>query len=106
MIAAERWPLVKAALPEATVHPEPDLPAELRQPVDPEQAAAALVRGRLDITGPVMAQKIAADLGLKLSTVEIALARLEADDQSPNLLRDDAANGRDDGDRGPGSVHG
>jgi ATP-dependent Lhr-like helicase len=79
LIAAERWPLLRAARPGAEAVPPPNLPKDLDQDVDDEQAIAALVRGRLDISGPVTAEKIAADLGLKGSSVEIALARLEAE---------------------------
>jgi ATP-dependent helicase Lhr and Lhr-like helicase len=79
LIAAERYALVHAVLPEATMVPNLELPEELLTPADPEQSAAALVRGRLDISGPITVEKIAADLGLANSTVEIALARLEAE---------------------------
>jgi ATP-dependent Lhr-like helicase len=80
MIAAERWPLIQAVMPGAQAIPVPELPEELaNQTVDPEQAAAAMVRGRLEISGPLTAMKIAEDLGLAPSTVEIALARLEAE---------------------------
>jgi len=78
-IAAERWPWIKALFPEAKAIPDLILPDELLKPVEPEEAAAGLVRGRTGISGPVTAQKMADDLGLALSTVEIALARLEAE---------------------------
>ncbi len=77
--AAERMTLVKALMPEAQVLPALSLPEELLKPVEPEEAAVALVRGRVGITGPVTAAKIAEDLGLTLSSVEIALARLEVE---------------------------
>jgi ATP-dependent Lhr-like helicase len=70
MIAAERWPLVRAALPEGKAAPHLQLPKEIDQDVDPEQATTALVRGRLELCGPVTAVKIALDLGMKPSSVE------------------------------------
>jgi ATP-dependent Lhr-like helicase len=80
LIAAERWPWIQAVMPGAQASPVPTLPEEIaQQTIDPEQAAAALVRGRLEISGPITAQKIAEDFGLALSTVDIALARLEAE---------------------------
>lgn len=79
LIAAERWPLIKAAMPDAKTTPALTLPKELEQEVDAEQAVAALVRGRVDISGPITGQKIAEDLGLPPSNMEIALARLEGE---------------------------
>src|SRR5262249_41962139 len=76
-IAAERWPLVQAALPDAQAIPSVDLPAELMASVDASQAVLNLVRGRVEVSGPVTAKKISDDLGLELLGVESALARLE-----------------------------
>ena len=78
-MAAERVTLVKALMPDARVSPVLSLPEELLKSVEPEEAAVALMRGRVGISGPVTSQKMADDLGLSLSTVEIALARLEAE---------------------------
>ena len=36
-----------------------------------------LVRGRLEISGPTTAQRIAAELGMELNDVQIALEQLE-----------------------------
>jgi ATP-dependent Lhr-like helicase len=77
LIAVERWPLIQAAMPDAQAHPAIQLPQELQKTVEAEEAIAALVRGRLEIIGPMTAQRIATELGLKLSSTEIALARLE-----------------------------
>ncbi len=78
-VAAERLTLVRTLFPDAQISPDLVLSVELQKPVGEEEAAATLVRGRLDVAGPVTSQKIADDLGLKGSTVEIALARLEAE---------------------------
>ena len=77
--AAERSVLVQAAIPDAKPVPELVLPEELQKPVAPEEAVLALVRGRMGIAGPVTGQQIADGLGLTPSSVEIALARLEAE---------------------------
>jgi ATP-dependent helicase Lhr and Lhr-like helicase len=77
--AAERWMAVKALFPDAKAVPELTLPAELSQPVEAQEAAVALIRGRLEAVGPVTAAKLASDLGLQPSTIETALAALEAE---------------------------
>src|SRR5262249_17023534 len=71
--------LVQSLLPEATMSPELNLPEEFQKPVEPEDAAVVLVRGRVGVTGPVTSKQLAEDLGLPLSKMEIALARLEAE---------------------------
>jgi ATP-dependent Lhr-like helicase len=77
--AAERWSLVQAACPGGTGAPPPAEPDSLKKVFDEAEAVVALVRGRLEITGPVTAAKIAADLGLAESSVKIALAALEGE---------------------------
>ena len=46
-------------------------------PIDPAEAAVKLLRGHLDITGPITATELAARTALPLSTVRTALAELE-----------------------------
>jgi ATP-dependent Lhr-like helicase len=77
--AAERWPLVRAAFAEAVARPALVLPEALEQAIEPSAAVTALVRGRLEIVGPVTAQALADALGLARSAVDIALAALEAE---------------------------
>jgi ATP-dependent Lhr-like helicase len=79
--AAEQRAAAQALFPEARFEPELVLPAALaaRGAPDAEQAAAALVRGHLDATGPETIGSLAAATGLSPARVEQALARLEAE---------------------------
>ena len=79
-IAAERWPAVQAVFPEANCSPVVELPETLySKPVDADAAAAGLVRGRLDVSGPTTLPRIAWELGMSLDQVQMALLRLEAE---------------------------
>jgi ATP-dependent Lhr-like helicase len=63
------------------VRPEPDvaLPAESRLPeIDAEEAIDLAVRGHLAVVGPVLPEALAMRIGIPRSTVDGALARLEA----------------------------
>ncbi|MBI3547951.1 MAG: DEAD/DEAH box helicase [Elusimicrobia bacterium] len=77
-IAAERWPLARAAYPGAAAEPALRLPPELEASPEPLEAATAIARGRLDVSGPITAPALAEALGLELSRAEGALATLEA----------------------------
>ena len=48
-----------------------------RTAIDPAEAAVKLLRGHLDIAGPITATELAAATALPLSTTRIALAKLE-----------------------------
>jgi len=74
---AERLSSLNTAFPDAQEVPVLAIPADLQITIEPEEAILALVRGRLGIAGPVTATKIAEDLGLVESSVNVALARLE-----------------------------
>jgi ATP-dependent Lhr-like helicase len=78
-ITAERWPLVRAAFPDAEPNPPISLPESLDTRPEASQAWVALVRGRLECVGPVTASKIARDLGLPMSSVQAALEALEGE---------------------------
>ncbi|MBI4423193.1 MAG: DEAD/DEAH box helicase, partial [Elusimicrobia bacterium] len=78
-LAAERWPVVRAAFPDARPEPAVALPAELDRAMDADEAALALVRGRLEVSGPVEAERLAATLGLSEGTARVALAALEGE---------------------------
>ncbi len=80
-IAAEQWPMVYAAFPEAEASPPISLPEALirERQVDAEQANLMLVRGRLDVSGPTRAERIAADLGMNVDDVRASLERLESE---------------------------
>ena len=74
--AAERWSAVIAACPGGRGAPEPAL---LPKPVTEDEGVRALVRGRLEISGPVTAARLAEILGLEQGAVDIALAALEGE---------------------------
>lgn len=76
-IAAENWPVVRAAFPHATVEPSLELPPELDRVVTQADAWIALVRGRIEHSGPVTARELAATIGLEESFAAAALEALE-----------------------------
>jgi ATP-dependent Lhr-like helicase len=78
-IAAENWPLIRAALPEAGVTPQIALPDRLERDVTGDEATKSLVRGRVEISGPTTAARIARQLGLIAVAVDHALLQLEAE---------------------------
>jgi ATP-dependent Lhr-like helicase len=73
--AAERVPLVQALFPDAKLNLAP-LPGDL--PVDRETAARQLVRGWMEILGPVTVPELQQKLGLSRYDVDAALAKLES----------------------------
>ncbi|MGH8373578.1 MAG: DNA glycosylase AlkZ-like family protein, partial [Gammaproteobacteria bacterium] len=77
-VATERLHELFAVFPDATLDPAiaplPDMPAPAR-----EDALRELLRSRLEISGPVTAQTLAAMLGLSASEVDAALLALEAE---------------------------
>ncbi len=74
--ASERRAEVEALFPGARFAPDRPLPPGLAGPVDPDDAAAALVRGHLEVSGPVTVDDLAAATGLSSSTLTIALETL------------------------------
>ncbi len=78
-IATENWPLIAAAMPEAQIEHRPALPASVRQQWESSEALVQLIRGRVQIAGPVTAARLADDLGLEPGRVEAALVALEAE---------------------------
>jgi ATP-dependent Lhr-like helicase len=79
--AAERREAVRALLPQARFTRDPGAVAALagEAPPDEEAAAVLLVRGWLDVSGPVTARELAARTGARAGAVEIALGRLEGE---------------------------
>jgi ATP-dependent Lhr-like helicase len=78
-LAAENWPVIRAALPVTTVEPTISLPDRLDCEVAAEDATKTLVRGRVEISGPTTAGHIARRLGLAVAAVDGALLRLESE---------------------------
>jgi len=76
-IAVEQWPVVAAALPLKDSTPPASLPASLQREVTLDDARQQLVRGRLEISGPTTAARIAQQIGMPLNSVQIALEQLE-----------------------------
>ena len=78
-VATESVPLVAAAIPGVNFHPTPLAVPILGEPPSEEEAITALVRGRVECSGPFTAAEMGQALGLRPSTMAIALARLEAE---------------------------
>jgi ATP-dependent Lhr-like helicase len=79
--ATERRTEVEVLFPGARFVPDHPLPAGLARALDAnagDDAAAALVRGHLDVSGPVTVDDLAAATGLSPSSVTIALEALRA----------------------------
>lgn len=79
--ATERRAEVEALFPGARLVPDHQLPPGLIPVLDPagaDEAAVTLVRGHLDISGPVTVDDLATATGVTPSTVTIALETLRA----------------------------
>jgi ATP-dependent helicase Lhr and Lhr-like helicase len=74
--ATERRAEVKALFPGARFVPDRPIPPGLAVTGDPEEAAVALVRGHLEVSGPVTTDDLAAATGLSQSSLTIALETL------------------------------
>jgi ATP-dependent Lhr-like helicase len=77
-IATEQWPMALAARPDLSAEPAPRIPEGVRSDWAASEAWTALVRGRIEVAGPITAEKLSADLGLEVHCVESALGALEA----------------------------
>ncbi|MBX9791247.1 MAG: DEAD/DEAH box helicase [Pirellulales bacterium] len=78
-IAAENWPLVRSLEPQAVARPAVSLPATVRSDWTSTEALVALVRGRLQVSGPRTADELGALVGLSESRVASALEALEGE---------------------------
>jgi ATP-dependent Lhr-like helicase len=90
--ATEHRAEVEALFPDAGLVPDHPLPPGLVAELDADEAALTLVRGHLEISGPVTVDDLAAATGLRPSSVTIALEALRA--------RGYAVSGRFEPDRG------
>jgi ATP-dependent helicase Lhr and Lhr-like helicase len=77
-LAAEAWPIVRGVYNVSETTPPLALPETLSREVSAEDGRLALVRGRIEISGPTTAERIAEDIGLDLRLVQTALEQLEA----------------------------
>ncbi|MSR57072.1 MAG: DEAD/DEAH box helicase [Planctomycetaceae bacterium] len=77
--AAERLPAVLAAFPQAVAEPPLEIPEGVRRDWTSEEARVAMVRGLLEICGPVTSDSIAAQLGIAVNEADAALEALEGE---------------------------
>jgi len=76
-IAAEHWPVLLAAYPDAQAQPAVDLPAILQREVTSIDARIALVRGRIEHCGPTNPARLSEYFGIPISAISAALEALE-----------------------------
>ncbi len=75
----ERLPQLQALYPQATVQPAVDIPGNVQGLHPTEEPLADLLRGRMEVEGPVTQADLAQRYGLSINAVEQAMLRLEAD---------------------------
>jgi ATP-dependent Lhr-like helicase len=76
-IAAENWPIIQSAFNDAQADPPVSLPERLLRQVERAEAWMALVRGRVEHSGPITAAQIGDFLNLDESFVTASLEALE-----------------------------
>jgi ATP-dependent Lhr-like helicase len=77
---AERIPLLQAVYDQATFEPALTVPPNFRsQSWEREEAIRELVRGRMEVSGPVDVPELAGILNLRESEIEAALLALESE---------------------------
>ncbi|MEX0611972.1 MAG: DEAD/DEAH box helicase [Pirellulales bacterium] len=76
-IAVEQWPAVRMAVSLAESTPPASLPESLQREVSLDEGRQLVVRGRLEISGPTTAERIARQLGMNSTAVQTALEQLE-----------------------------
>ena len=77
--ATERIPAVLAAFPEATINPIVNVPLEVRTDWESTDARVAMVRGLLELCGPVTGDTVAERIGITRSQATAALEALEGE---------------------------
>ena len=78
-VTAERLPLFRALFPNASLHPHVEVPATYDKQWTREDALVEVIRGRLQGVGPTTPSAIALSLGLPVTSIETALAALQAE---------------------------
>ena len=79
-IASERLPMIQAIYPDAVIEPELILPDSLRtKTFERADAIRELLRGQMEVAGPVTAGALTEKLGLSRPEVDGALLALEAE---------------------------
>lgn len=77
--ATERIPAVLAAFPDATLEPPVSIPADVRRDWECTDARVAMVRGLLEICGPINPIAAADRIGITESQAQAALEALEGE---------------------------
>ncbi len=77
--ATERVPVALAAFPKATLTPLVTVPPEVRHDWDSIEARVTMLRGLLEICGPITGEAAAARLGFTVSQTDAALEALEGE---------------------------
>jgi ATP-dependent Lhr-like helicase len=79
-VAVERLPMVQTIYPTSTLKPELSPPESIgRQTWEREGALREVVRGRMEVSGPITATELENTLGLPRSEIDLALLALEAE---------------------------
>ena len=77
--ATERVPMFEAIFPGRQIDPQVEVPAKERvKSWTPESALVEVVRGRLDILGPVTVENMSRDLGVPAGSLDQAMLALES----------------------------
>ena len=77
--ATERVPAVLAAFPNARFNPPVSVPPDVRHDWDSIDARVSMVRGLLEVCGPIKAAGVAMRVGITLSQADAALEALEGE---------------------------
>lgn len=77
--AAERLPAVQAAFPLGVADPSLEVPEGVRRDWTAEEARVAMVRGLIEVSGPVTGAQVAANLGIEISQADACLEALEGE---------------------------
>ncbi len=79
-VAAERWPMVKAVYPDAETNPALVPPeSESKRSWERADALREMVRGRMEVSGPVTVSSLVQFFKLSTSEIEQALLALEGE---------------------------
>ncbi len=78
-VSTERWPAAVAVFPEITAQPPIVVPPTVQQEWSSVEARLAMVRGFLEVSGPVTAARLAAELAITESQAEATLHALEGE---------------------------
>jgi ATP-dependent helicase Lhr and Lhr-like helicase len=76
-IATERIPFIEKVYPNSKISPAVTVPEKLKQLPADKDPLAELVRGRLEISGPITEETLAHLMSLPVSEINFALMRLE-----------------------------